>query len=220
YGPPVPPPTIPAAPPVYGPPSPTVPGMPMEPAVAAPEEIAQPAPRWLWLALPIALVLCLAAAAGLGYWAYRQGKLSFLQPRPTPTAEPTATPPGVSEATPTPAPTVAPAQVALYPSATELKVGDLLTLTVTLTNTGDLPWTQTEYRLLGEWEPVLKIESSPEPSSEGLAAGGSRSVTFTLTAQQPGTATLEVLALIQTGGDRPRRDKVVSEAVKVNVQQP
>lgn len=194
---------------------------PAEPAVAPPEGTARPAPRWLWVVLPIALVLCLAAAAGLGYWAYRQGKLPFLQPSPTPTAEPTAMPtPEATEATltPPPAPPVAPASVALTPSATELKVGDRLTLTVTLTNSEDLPWTRTEYQLLGEWEPVLKVESAPEPSSEELAAGQSRSVTFTLTAQQEGTATLKVLALIQTGGDRPRRDTLISEEMTVYVR--
>jgi len=42
-------------------------------------------------------------------------------------------------------------------------------------------------------------------------------VTFTLTAQQEGDATLQVLVLIQTGGDRPRQDTAVSEEVNIHV---
>jgi len=119
--------------------------------------------------------------------------------------------------TPPPAPSADFVQIALTPSATDLKVGDTLTLTVTITNTGDQPWTQTEYHLLGQWEPVLKTDQAPEPSSEELGAGQSRSVTFTLTAQQEGDATLQVLVLIRTGGDPPRRDMVVSEEMNVHV---
>jgi len=156
---------------------------------------------------------------GLGYRAYRQGKLPFFRPSPTPTATPTATAtptPETTAETPSPAPSAATPPIALAPSATDLKVGETLTLTVTITNTGDQPWTQTEYHLLGQWEPVLKTGQMPGPSAEELGVGQSRAVTFTLTAQQEGDATLKVLLLFRTGGDRPRRDMAISE-VNVHV---
>ena len=217
YAPPYPTPTVPATPSPYVPPPPGPEIPPIPPVEAAP---ARRPPRWLWIALPIALVLCLAAMVGLGYRAYRQGKLPFLRPSPTPTATPTATvtpTPETAAETPSPAPSAAIAQIALTPSATDLKVGETLTLTVTITNTGDQSWTQMEYRLLGQWEPVLKMDQAPGLSSEELGAGQSRPVTFTLTAQQEGDATLKVLLLIQTGGDRPRRDMAISEEVNVHV---
>ncbi|MFN3762679.1 MAG: hypothetical protein ACK4WK_05680, partial [Anaerolineae bacterium] len=91
-----------------------------------------------------------------------------------------------------------------------------LTLTVTVTNTGDRPWARTEYRLLGGWEPMLELTGSPEPSSE-VAPGASLPVTFTFTARQEGSAVLEVLLLIQTGGDLPEWEAVISEEVSVRV---
>ena len=217
YGPPVPPPPIPAAQPPYGPPpSPTVP----PPSVPSPEpEPARRVPRWLWVVLPTALVLCLVVVGVLGYSAYRRGKLPFLRPSPTPTAAPTATPTPEMTGTPSPSPAPEPAlaQVEVVPSASELKVGEPLTLTVTVINTGDRPWTQTEYRLLGGWEPMLEPAGSPEPSSEELLPGASRPVTFTLTARQEGAATLKVLLLLRTGGDRPEWEAVISKEVSVRV---
>lgn len=220
YGPPTPPPA-PAAQPPYGPPFPTPPAPTVPPPAPPPEvEPARRAPRWLWIVLPIVLVLCIATMAGLGYLAYRQGKLPFLQPSPTPTAEPTpaATPAPETTETPPPTPeTTAPVQIEILPSASELKVGEPLTLTVTITNTGDQPWTQTEYHLLGGWEPMLEGTRSLEPSSEELPTGQSRSVVFALTARQEGTATIRVLLIWKTGGDRPKWDSALSDEVKINV---
>lgn len=179
-------------------------------------EPARRFPRWLLIALPIVLVLCLAALAGGGYFAYRQGRLPFLRP-PTPTATPAPTLTPTPEATPVAQETVAPAQMALAPSAVTLKVGDPLTLTLTITNTSGQPWTQMEYRLLGSWEPVLEVASSPGASAEELPAGQGRSVTFTFTARQQGSATLKVLVLWKTGGDRPAWNTVVSEEVTIHV---
>lgn len=220
YGPP-PPPPAPAAQPPYGP-TPPVPPAPTAPPSAPPPEVepARRAPRWLWIVLPIVLVLCIAAMAGLGYLAYREGRLPFLKPSPTPTAEPTpaATPAPETTGTPSPAPeTAAPVQIEVLPSASELKVGEPLTLTVTITNTGDPPWTHTECHLLGGWEPMLEGTRSLEPSAEELPAGESRSMVFALTARQEGTATLRVLLIWKTGGDRPKWDAALSDEVKINV---
>lgn len=157
-------------------------------------------PRWLLIALPIALVLCLIAMGGLGFWAYRKGKLPCIQPAPTATSAP---------------PPIA--QIALAPSTAELKTGEFLTMTVTITNTGDQSWSQMEYNLLGEWEPVLELADQSEPSSE-LQAGGSRQENFTFIARQEGTATLKVLIRMQISGDRPRWDMYVSEEVRVDVR--
>ncbi|MGQ9467491.1 MAG: CARDB domain-containing protein, partial [Anaerolineae bacterium] len=197
-------------PPAYGPPE--------EPEMAPPLAPAGGSPRWLLIALPIALVLCLTATVGLGFWAYRQGKLPFIRPTPTATSAPPATP---TLETVTATPSLAPspiAQIALAPSTAELKTGESLTMTVTITNTGDRSWSQTEYNLLGEWEPVLERAHQPEPSSEELHAGQSRQVNFTFIARQEGTATLKVLIRMQIGGDRPRWDMSVSEEVRVDVR--
>lgn len=207
---------VPGAQPPYGPP-PSIPPAPTIPPPAPEPESARRAPRWLMIVLPIVLALCLIAGIGGGYFAYRRGALPFLKPSPSPTAmpSPTATPaPGTAEAPPVPA---APAQIGLALSTSQLKVGEPLTLTVTLTNTGSQPWAYTECRLLGEWEPTLEATNLPEPSSEELPAGGSRTTAFVLTARHEGTAVLRVLLIWKTSGDHPRWDIALSDEVTVSV---
>ena|GEM_PF-3919395 len=161
-------------------------------------------PRWLLFVLIGLFVLCLVAA-GVGGYMYVAKKGPFAQPEPTPTTAPTETPPA-SPVSPSPEP-VQPAAVAvgMELSATELKVADILTLTVTITNISDQPWSEVEYRLVGEWTPALKLQGEPSiTQAEELAPNQSRTVTFSFQADQKGTAYVWVLVLAKVSGLPPR----------------
>ena len=136
-------------------------------------------------------------------------------PTATPAAEPVPT---ETAAPPPPKPPLA--EVSIVPSAPELHIGGLLTVTVTVTNTGEMPFDNLHCQLLGEWEPFLKgMTPTVMILPESLGPGIGRTTTFVLEAIQAGTASLEVAVTMETPGQPPRPGGAVSESITVSVVQ-
>jgi hypothetical protein len=96
----------------------------------------------------------------------------------------------------------------------------LLTVTVTVTNAGEMPFDNLRCQLLGEWEPFLK-EMTPTVVvlPELVGPGISKTATFVLEAIQVGTASLEVAVTMETPGQPPVPGGAVSESIMVSVVQ-
>jgi len=137
-------------------------------------------------------------------------------PTPPPSPPPTDTP---LPPTPSPLPLPPPlADVRIAPLASELRVGEWLTITVTVTNTGETPFGHLRYQLLGQWEPSLRTMTPPVVlSSEMVDPGMSTTATFVLEAVQAGTTTLQVAITMETPGAPPRPGGEVSESISVSV---
>jgi hypothetical protein len=148
-------------------------------------------------------------------------------PSPTVEAPPTHTPtPEPPPPTWTPIPTTAPlpsfgAQVTITASATEIQVGDALAITVTVHNTGQIPFGSLHYQLLGQWEPSLGAPTGAAIGNEvDLPPGGSDTAVFILEAMQPGTAQIYANVTVDTQEDPPATKPVSSEyVVEVSVVQ-
>jgi hypothetical protein len=143
---------------------------------------------------------------------------------PTVEAPPTETPTPVSEATPTPMPTAVPtfdAQVTIAASATELQIGDPLTVTVTITNTGQVTFGNLRYQLLGGWEPFLGAPTGAAADREvDVPPAGDDTATFILEAIQPGTAQIHANVTVDTREESPSTRPVSSEyVVEISVVQ-
>jgi hypothetical protein len=143
---------------------------------------------------------------------------------PTVEAPPTETPTPTSEATPTPTSTVVPsfdAQVAIAASTTELQIGDPLTVTVIVTNTGQITFGNLRYQLLGGWEPFLGAPTGAAVDREvDVPPAGNDTATFVLEATQPGTAQIHANVTVDTREESPSTRPVSSEyVVEVSVVQ-
>jgi hypothetical protein len=161
------------------------------------------------------------------------------------TGESTATPIPAAVASPTtapePAPTVTPtlklptatptahvsailafdAQVAIAVSATELPAGAPLTITVTLTNTGNVSLSNLFFQLVGEPTPSLEWVSQEAMRYEGNVYPGATSVvTFTLRASQEGSASFQAYARMDAQTDPPSTESLLSEMHVVLVTPP
>lgn len=136
-------------------------------------------------------------------------------PTATPLAEPTPT----ESAPPPPSPPPL-AEVSIVPSAPELRVGELLTVTITIANIGKVPFGNLRCQLLGQWETFLK-EVSPRVVvlPELVEPETSKATTFVLEAIQVGTATLQVAVTMEAPGQPPRPGGAVSESIPVSVVQ-
>jgi hypothetical protein len=216
------------------------------PPPTAPSTPKRHFPRWVWWGGGTIAFLCIVAlvvtAALLGS--------KFLSteeepaPPPTPTqwlpveATPPAAPPTEPPATGTPtavppteippaeAPTEAPpppafgAQVGIVPSTTELRAGELLTVTVTVANTGQVTFGALRYQLLGEWEPYLRATAGAAVEHEpDVMPGQSDTATFVLEAAQAGTARLQANVTMKTREEPPSLEPASSEHVEVSVIQ-
>jgi hypothetical protein len=134
-------------------------------------------------------------------------------PTETPPAEtPTGPPP-----TESPEPPPFAAQVGIAASAADLQAGDLVTVTVTITNTGQATFGNLRYQLLGAWEPYLEATAGTlaEHATEA-GPGQSDSAVFVLQATQGGTATLQANVTLEIA-DPPRLEGVLSAVVEVTV---
>lgn len=141
---------------------------------------------------------------------------------PTP-APPTAAPPAEpsptesSAATPTgeePALPAFDAQVNIFPSATELRVGDSLTVTITVANSGEVTFGNLRYQLVGEWQPYLRVTTSAVVEHESdVVPGQSDVATFVLEATQPGTARPQANVTVKTQEDPPALKPLLSEQI-------
>lgn len=205
------------------------------PPPAAPSAARRSLPRWLWWVGGIAVFLCVATlvvtAVVLGPKILGTEKEPTVTPTPTiappteppATETPTAIPP--TDIPPTEVPTATPitetvttsafdAQIGISPSATELRVGELLTVTVTVINSGQVTFGDLRYQLLGELEPYLRVTTDAvvEHALE-VAPDQSDVATFVLEAAQPGAARLQVNVTVKTREDPPSVKPVPSEYV-------
>jgi hypothetical protein len=120
-------------------------------------------------------------------------------------------------ATPTPAASPAAAfgaHVTIAASAPQVQTGGLLSVTVTITNTGQVTFGSLRYQLLGEWNPFLGAPTGAAVGHEvDVPPGGSDTATFILEATQPGTAQLYADVTVETHEEPPSTKPVSSEHV-------
>lgn len=229
--------TPPGQPPMYAQPPSTPP---------PPIERKRGGPRWaLWAALA-AMFLCIVALIVVGI-VFRNEITTALNitsptapPTETPTAEtPTDTPPPTW--TPTPSPTVTPAPptgtpegaaspttpesvlgvtLSVTPSAGEVTVDNPITITVTVTNTGSLPFRIVNYQLVGQLAPFLEPPGSriiEHPGVE-IPSGATDSATFVLTARSSGTVSPRVVVMIEVQADPPFPEFKESQPITITVR--
>ena len=104
------------------------------------------------------------------------------------------------------------AQVRVSASAAELPIGDLVTITVTVTNTGRVAFGSMRYQLLGEWEPYLGMTTGAVVEHElDVAPGHGDTATFALEAAQAGVATLQANVTVKTREEPPSIKPLLSE---------
>ncbi|MBU0704133.1 MAG: zinc ribbon domain-containing protein [Chloroflexi bacterium] len=199
--------------------------------------------RWpLWVA-GIFAILCVVAITLAAvfllpeYIGGEETPVPTIAPTAEPTAEPSPTTPLPTD-TPTPLPPPPPpplspepttevsptlsfdAQVGLSASATELRLGEPVTITVTITNTGGVPFGSLRYQLMG-WEPYLAVTTDAVVEHElDLVPNQSDTVIFVLEAVQVGAARLQANVTVKTREDPPAIKPVSSEQiVEVSVVQ-
>lgn len=226
-------PTLPSMPPAAQP--------PLEYA-AAPAQAASTAttggrvPRWLWWVGGAAVFLGILAVVIAGVVFIPRLVGGGVEPIQTP--EPTGT--STTEAPPTqpraettqpspepvrPEPTLLPQQpvlpvadVSIVPSTFELRPGELLTVTVTATNTSTAPFVRLHYLLEGDWEPTLRgVAPRAALRPEIVEPGTGRTVTFVLEAVQAGTASLRATVTMESPEDPSRLLWAVSESISIAV---
>ncbi len=225
-----------ASPPSYAaPPSPTLaqppayaqpPYQPPPPAAPPVYEQQRRIPGWAWGVGITAALICIAifivTAMTFGpKLVGRDGGEEAATVTPTPVESPTAeATPTEPAATPSPEPTQTPAfdaQVVIAVSAVELQPGSVLTVTVTITNTGQVTFGNLRYQLLGEWEPFLGAPTGAAVSHEvDVPPGGSDTATFLLEAMQPGAARLYADVTVDTRED-PSSTRPISSQYVVEV---
>jgi hypothetical protein len=183
----------------------------------------------------IAAFLCLVAgviAAVILVPKYLPGGGETPTPTPTlgpPTVAPSETPfpmdtsvPPTATSAPQPTTTEAApippfeAQITIVPSATELQVGETLTVTVTTTNSGQVTFGQPRYQLFGTWESYLALRTNAvieRPSD--LSPDQSETVVFVLKAIQPGSVTLQANVTVKTRQEPPSPESISSESIEI-----
>jgi len=146
-----------------------------------------------------------------------------------PTAAPTSTATEVPAETPTtPAPTAPPptetplpafdAQVGITLLTGTLRIGAPLTVTVVLTNTGEIAVSNPRYRLVGEWAPYLELVADEMIEQErDVPPGASDEAVFVLQAAQEGEAALQAYVLMDVHTDPPSAESRLSRMVTVTI---
>jgi len=128
---------------------------------------------------------------------------------------PTATPP----MTPSVALPAFAAQVSLVPSAPQVHPDELLTVTVTLFNTGGVALGNLHYELLG-WEPAfVPVTDVSTPHDVEVPPDGNDQAVFVLRAVQPGIVELHSNVTFETRTDLPTVESVESPPSVVAVAQ-
>jgi hypothetical protein len=223
------------------PPQPTPDAQPPyhSPPPSAPVTAERRPSRWTFWAVTIAALLCIVAT-GLTVTVFGpellgRGGEEETTPAPTPivTASPMAEPkpsptvtstPGPPDPTPTaeasPIPTFD-AQVVVAISAAELHVGDPLTVTVALTNTGQVTLSNPVYQLVGEPTPGLEWTSQEVIRYEGdVSPGATSAATFTLRASQEGRASLQAYVRMDVQTDPASAESLLSEMIALLITPP
>jgi len=132
---------------------------------------------------------------------------------PTPTETPTATPERTREDFQ--------ATVAIEANSTSLQVGDLLTVTVTVTNTGLVEFGNLHYQLLEELEPYLRATAGVVRSYEpNVPPGQSHTAIFVLEAQEAGTINIRANVTMEVRITPLFTDRRSSEPLEVSISSP
>ena len=231
----------PASPPA-GPPPPAAPAMQAtQPSMGPlPQPYGQPptAPaqpkrrpsRWPLLAGGIIAFLCIVALIAAAWFALKHlGGEETPIPTIAPTTEaPTTAPPLPTDTSspPPPPPTTSPqpvstelppafdAQVSIAASAPELRVGEILTVTITVINTGDVPFGHLRYQLVGEWKQHLEpaMETEETMIHEGpVLPDESAMATFVLRAIREGEIRLEAYVMMDAHTAPPSGESRLSD---------
>jgi hypothetical protein len=142
-------------------------------------------------------------------------------PIPVPTSTPTPTsPPPTEPPSPEPLPPTPPkAVVGIALSDDSLAVGDLLTVTVTITNTGEVGFDKVRCQLVGEWSAQLEEVETPGVLISGeFKPGEMRPIVFVLRAVNPGSARIQASVTMESvGGAPPSVGGAMSDELEVVV---
>ena len=104
------------------------------------------------------------------------------------------------------------AQAGIAASAAELQVGEPVTATVTVTNTGQVTFGSLRYQLLGGWASYLRMKTNAVVEHElDVAPGRSDAAIFVLEAVQAGTAHLQANVTVKTREEPPSVEPVSSQ---------
>lgn len=184
-------------------------------------------PTLVWVVGALVLLLCIV---GLGVGVFYLGpKLGLPLPsRETPTATPaaTATPTvmaaEVAQPTDTPAPAPVDvgsfgAQALISASSNVASPGSILTVTVTINNTGGVSLSELRYQLLGEWGNILGVTPDIVAREVELEPGQSDSAVFELEAREAGQVSLRANVTMKISGTTEVR-AVNSDVVTIQVQ--
>ena len=99
-------------------------------------------------------------------------------------------------------------------------MGELLTVTITITNTGQAPFGNLRYQLVGEWKPHLELAAEMEETmkhEEDVPPDETSVATFVLRAIQEGEATLQAYVLMDARAEPPSTESRLSETLVVPV---
>jgi hypothetical protein len=198
-------------------------------------------PPWLWIVIGVAIGIVVLIVVFLGFRMLTNGDEAAPSPTPTATAteaapsstatpevvapSPTKTPAPTWTPTPqpeTPTPTLEPYGAKLFADRTEAAVnaGEPLSLTFTLSNTGEVGMNMAEYRLLGNWEHYFTLPERPPQTSDSIQPQGNHALTFTFQPTQPaqdGQAEITLLVILSVDGDPPAKKSIVSGPVQVTI---
>ncbi|MBN2393984.1 MAG: zinc-ribbon domain-containing protein [Anaerolineae bacterium] len=233
----------------YAPQQPTSPAPPYMTSPSAPPTGEHPLqargglPWWGWGLGALALVIVLLIA----FLVVPKVVIPLFSPTATPTEAPTATPIPTDTPSPTETPTAIPtatATVELTPTQTPEpptpapfdtsvsltiepqtpKVGDKdVLLKVTITNQGSVAVTVLRFELLGQWEPILQLNTPQfveEDPGRRIEPQSSTEVLFLFDAEQAGTAKFKVDVKMQIATEPPLTDVTHSDTLEVSVVVP
>jgi len=139
-----------------------------------------------------------------------------IPPTQTPTVVPLTSPPLAGSPTVTPTLEGGPvlgfdAQVGLSATVAELRAGEQVTITVTVTNAGQVTFGSLRYQLLGEWKPVLTpIADAVVEHEMDVGPTHSDAAIFVLQAAQTGIARLQANVTVKTREETPAVKSVSS----------
>jgi hypothetical protein len=138
-------------------------------------------------------------------------------PAEIPTEAPTAVPTeAATEAPPPPAPAFG-AQITLVLPET-VQAGNLVTVTVTVANDGQVEFGSLRYQLLpGEWESLRATAGNVVEHEVNVLPGQTDAVVFVLEALQAGTATLQANVTMKVYTPQPSTEALLSESRDVSI---